>query len=213
MVLLAAGVIASATWLVFFSSVLGVRQIVVVGNFTVATEQVERAAGVPAGQPLATVDLAEVQRRVGALRKIESVLAERSWPGTLRIEVTERRPVAVIEVGGKAALVDRHGVVIEVRQAAPPTLPVLRVDRPGAADPATRAALKVITALPGDILKRVSEVRATTPEGVSLVLKDERQVVWGGADRPGEKARILATLLRRPATVYDVSSPEVVTIK
>lgn len=210
---LAAGVVASATWLVFFSSVLGVREIVIVGNLTVSRERIEEAAGVPYEHPLATVDLEDVEEKVGSIRQIESVSAARQWPGTLRIEVVERTPVAVVLAGGKAALMDRDGVVTEVRDAAPPTLPVLVVDRPSSTDPATRAALQVIADLPGDIAGLVEEVRATTAEGVSLVFGDGRVVVWGGTDRPREKARILATLLERKAKTYDVSSPEVVTVR
>jgi hypothetical protein len=32
-------------------------------------------------------------------------------------------------------------------------------------------------------------------------------VVWGGTEDAGLKARVLRTLLRQPAAVYDVSSP------
>ena len=55
--------------------------------------------------------------------------------------------------------------------------------------------------------------RAASTSGVSLDLSDGRSVVWGGSDRGADKARILASLLRRKADVYDVSSPDVVTLK
>ncbi|GLW12182.1 hypothetical protein Misp01_73100 [Microtetraspora sp. NBRC 13810] len=212
-VVLTAGVVGSATWLVFFSSVLGVSRIEVVGNVTVDRTRIQQAAGVPIRHPLATVDLAAVQGKVLGIQQIESATVDRSWPGTLRIKVVERRPIAVILAQGKAALMDRHGVVTEIRTVPPPRLPILRVDRPGPGDPATRAALSVIDRLPEGLAVRVQAVRAASAESVSLMLRDGRSVVWGGADRSRDKARILDTLLRRPANTYDVSSPEVVTVQ
>ncbi|MCG5212426.1 FtsQ-type POTRA domain-containing protein [Streptosporangium soli] len=210
---LTAGVVGTATWVVFFSPVLGVREIEVVGNLTVPSAQVERAAGVPDRHPLATVDLAAVKGRVLGIRQIETADVGRGWPGTLRIEIVEREPIAAVVVAGRAALMDRHGVVTEVRPVAPPRLPLLRVARPGERDPATLAALAVIAALPEDLARRVAEVHAASAESVSLRLGDGRTVVWGGVDRGQEKATILATLLDRTADTYDVSSPEVVTVK
>lgn len=212
-VLLTAGVVGTAAWLVFFSPVLGVRSVEVVGNLTVETGSIQNQAGVPALQPLATVDLADVETRILALRKIATAKVVRAWPSTLRIEVVEREAVAVVPVDGKAALVDKDGVVTEIKDIAPPRLPVLRLDRPGPGDPATIAAIKVVGELPQDLARRVEEVRATSAEGISLKLTDGRTVVWGGADRGADKARILTDLLRRKAQVYDVSSPDVVTLK
>ncbi|GAA3011739.1 cell division protein FtsQ/DivIB [Streptosporangium longisporum] len=213
LVLLTVAVVGIAAWLVFFSPVLGVREIEVVGNAGLSEEQIRRAAQVADGRPLATVDVAEVTSRIRAIPQVESVKVSRTWPDTLRVQVVEREPVAVVPAGGRSALMDRHGVVVEVRDVAPPVLPVLRVARPGPGDPATAAALTVITALPDDLARRVAEVLAPSAETVSLRLKDGRSVVWGGGDRPADKARILVTLLERRADSYDVSSPDVVTVK
>ncbi|MBT2228750.1 cell division protein FtsQ/DivIB [Nonomuraea sp. NEAU-A123] len=213
LVLLTAGVVGTAAWLVFFSPVLGVRSIDIVGNVTVPAERIEQQAGVPQLHPLATVDLAGVEGRVMKIRQLASAKVDRVWPGTLRIEVVEREPVAAVTAGGKAALIDKTGVVIEIRDMVPPGLPTLKLDRPAAGDPTTMAALQVIQSLPDDLAAKVRLVRASSPEGVSLELSDGRSVVWGGSDRGADKARILATLLRRKADVYDVSSPDVVTLK
>ncbi|MEV0596466.1 cell division protein FtsQ/DivIB [Nonomuraea cavernae] len=213
LVLLTAGVVGSAAWLVFWSPVLGVRSIEIVGNLTVPSDQIERQAGVAKLHPLATVDLDEVESRVMAIRQLATAKIDRVWPGTLKIEVIEREPVAALYVGGKAAVVDGHGVVIEVRDMAPPLLPVLKVERPAAGDPATMAALQVIRGLPGSLAGKVRQVRATSAEDVSFDLSDGRTVIWGGSDRGDDKARILTTLLRREADVFDVSSPDVVTLK
>lgn len=211
--LLAGGVVGAATWVVFFSSILGVREVDITGNFGVPAEEVRRAAGIPDGTPMATVDLGEVDRRVGALQDVESVRSGRSWPGTVRIAIVERTPLAAAPMGGRTAIVDRFGVVLETVDLAPRGLPVLRVQRLGRGDPATRMALKVLETLPADLLSRVGEVQAQSGQWVSLRLIDGRTVVWGDAERPVEKSRVLKTLLRTPAASYDVSSPDVVSVK
>lgn len=211
--LLTAGVVGTAAWLVFFSPVLGVRSVEIVGNVTLAPEVIRKAAAVPELHPLATVDLAQVEQRVRGIRQVASAKVDRVWPATLRIEVTEREPVAQIPVGSQVAVLDRTGVVIELRDVAPPMLPVLKVPAPGTGDPATTAALEVITSLPSHLAGRVRQVTADTGEDVTLGLSDGRTVVWGGTDRPEAKARILTSLLRKKAEVYDVSSPDVVTLK
>ncbi|MEU6710845.1 FtsQ-type POTRA domain-containing protein [Nonomuraea sp. NPDC046802] len=214
LVLLTAGVVGSAAWLVFFSPVLGVRSVEIVGNLTVPSERIKQQAGVADLHPLATVDLAGVEGRVLGIRQLASAKVDRLWPGTLKIEVVEREPVAGVQVGDKVAVVDKQGVVIEVKSSVPPMLPLLKVDRPAEGDPVMMAALQVVQAVPDVVAPRVRQVRAGTAEGVSLVLSDGRTVIWGGTDRPEEKGRILASLLKREkAKVYDVSSPDVVTLK
>lgn len=212
-VLLFCGVVAAAAWLVFFSPVLGVRQVAVSGNQTLSAEAVRSAAAVPSRQPLAAVDVEGVRRRVAALRQVEAAAVERVWPGTLRIKVDERRPLAAVPVAGGAAVVDRHAMVIETREAVPVGLPLLRVGRFAADDPATMAALAVVRGLPWDLSRRVREVRATTGRDVSLRLADGRTIMWGDAGRTRDKARVALALLQRPGDAYDVSTPDVVTVK
>ncbi|MCT9930651.1 FtsQ-type POTRA domain-containing protein [Planotetraspora sp. A-T 1434] len=212
--LLSGGVVGAATWVVFFSPVLGVRVVEITGNTVVPAEQLRLAAGVRTGTPLATVDLDAVEQRVEAVREVESARVERSWPGTVRVTVVERTPVAAVPLGrGRSVVVDRFGVALREVAVVPPRLPVLRVQRFAAEDPATGSALTVLSRLPEDVLRRVREVRAPSPKSVTLTLTDGRTVVWGDARRAAEKGRLLLAVLGKPATSYDVSSPGVVTVK
>ncbi|MFC7643457.1 hypothetical protein ACFQX6_23540 [Streptosporangium lutulentum] len=49
--LLTVGVVSTAAWLVFFSSVLGVREIQVVGNLGLPAQRIQQVAGVADGKP------------------------------------------------------------------------------------------------------------------------------------------------------------------
>ncbi|GAA4556012.1 cell division protein FtsQ/DivIB [Planotetraspora kaengkrachanensis] len=212
--LLTGGVVGAATWVVFFSPLLGVRSIEVTGDVTVPAEQLRQAAGVKLGTPLATVDLGLVEQRVRAVREVESAKVDRAWPGTLQVAVVERTAIAVAILGpGRQAVLDRFGVVLKEVAVAPPRLPVLKVQRLAADDPSTRSALTVLSVLPEDVLSRVGQVRAPSPKSVTLRLIDGRTVVWGDAGRAAEKGRLLTSLLTKPANSYDISSPEVVTVR
>jgi cell division protein FtsQ len=56
-------------------------------------------------------------------------------------------------------------------------------------------------------------VRAPTPEQVTLLLTDKRTVFWGGAEDSAQKAVVLAALLGRPGSYFDVSTPAVVSVR
>lgn len=211
--LLTGGVVGVATWVVFFSPVLGVRDVEITGNNRIPAEQLRQAVAVRTGTPLATVDLAGVEQRLRAMRAVESATVDRGWPGTLRVSVVERVPAAAVPMGGTTAVVDRYGVVLQQVTVAPPRLPVLRVQRAAVDDAATRAGLTVLRALPDSVLQRLRELRVPTPRSITLKLTDGRTVLWGDAGRSAQKGRVLLAALAKPGTSYDVSSPQVVTVK
>jgi cell division protein FtsQ len=206
-------VLAAAVWVVGFTSVLGVRTVAVSGVRALSADEVRSVAAVPAGQPLARLDTAAVAERVRSLAGVARVAVSRSWPGTVRITVTERHGVAVVRRDGAGWLIDGGGVVFQRLPAGRRTLPLLEVPAAGPDDPATRAALSALTALPPEVAAQVTAARAPTPESVTLTLSRGRTVLWGGAGQAPAKAAVLTALLRRPGTHYDVSTPSVVTVR
>jgi cell division protein FtsQ len=205
-------VAAAALYVVGFTGVLGVRHVTVTGARALSADQVRAVAGVADGQPLARVDTGAVADHVRALPGVERVAVARSWPGTLRITITERHGVAVVKRDGAYWLVDPGGVVFQ-RVAARPKLPLLDRTDLGRDSPTATAALAAVTALPPRLLAAVATVRAATPEQVTLSLTDGRTVFWGGGEDSAAKASVLGALLSRPGRHYDVSTPSVVTVR
>jgi cell division protein FtsQ len=210
--LVVVALLAATVWVVGFSGVLGVRQVTVTGVKGLSADQVRGAAAVPDGRPLARVDTGAVAGRVRALPGVERVAVTRSWPGTVRITVTERHGVALVDRGDALWLVDPDGVVFQ-RLSSHPKLPILRIPGVGPDSDVARAALTAVTALPPTLLAHVNEVRAPTPERVTLYLTGRRTVRWGGAADSAAKAQVLVALLSRPGSYYDVSTPSVVTVR
>ena len=70
-----------------------------------------------------------------------------------------------------------------------------------------------MTALLPDVAAQVSRISAPSVAAITLTLLDGRTVVWGTTDRTEEKAEKLTALLTQPGRTYDVSSPDLPTVK
>lgn len=211
-----AGVLAVAglaAWIVFGTSVFGVRHVRVAGTQILTPAQVAEAAAVPMSRPLASLDLAGMRDRVAALPPVERVRVFRAWPDTVVVEIVERTAVAAVPLEGRFAIVDGSGVVFRSVVERPADLPIVRVAAPGRDDPATRAGLVVLAALTPQLREQLVEVVVSGPARVSLRLRGDRRVVWGDASRSDLKARVATALLEREGETIDVSAPNVVTIR
>ncbi len=75
-----------------------IQQIDVQGNGKISDDQLRRWSGVKLGQNLIALDLATVKRNLEMASEINSVSVERILPRTLKIRVTEREPIAQVDV-------------------------------------------------------------------------------------------------------------------
>lgn len=204
-VLLGAGI-----WAVYFSSWLQVKGPDVHGELKMTSaRQVERYAAVPVGQPLATADLKAVRIRVlNGLAQVRSVDVSREWPDKVRIDVTERTPVAVVAVGGSLRALDENGAVFWHYAKPPAGLPMVTTVT-GTHTDALREAARVVSALPGDLPMQVDHVEVRTVDSITLALHGGKQVVWGSSASSATKGKVLVALMKAKPDVrhYDVSVP------
>ena len=196
-----------AGWLLLGTSVFGVRDVQVTGTSRLDPAEVRSVAAVQAGAPLATLDTAAVVDRLAKLPVVRAVEVQRRWPHTVAIVVHERTPAAVQQRGPAFVLVDRTGVVFDEVAKRPRGLPLVSAPVDAGA-PALKAALDVLDALPAAVSGQVRQVRAAGPEDVQVQLSRGRTVEWGSTERGARKAAVLAVLLTRKASVYDVSAPD-----
>ena len=201
-------VAAGAAWLVFASSVLAVSDVRVQGNRVLDPRQVERAARVPTGEPLATVDLSAIAARVESLAAVRSVDVSRAWPDKVRIAIRERVPVAVVERDSVVRGLDEEGVIFTRYASAPPDLPLVRIDA-GTRSDALAEAATVVGVLPRELARRVDFVEVETIDTISLRMRNGRTIFWGSADDSENKAKVVEALLDAApgAATYDVSVP------
>jgi hypothetical protein len=120
--------------LVYENKSFAIQQVEVQTDGVISAEQLRRWSGVRPGQNLLALKLEDVKRDLEMQAVIESVSVERILPGTLRLRITERVPVAQVPVlvqrpgGGidsKIFQIDENGYVmlpLDPRQrAVPPT--------------------------------------------------------------------------------------------
>jgi cell division protein FtsQ len=198
--------------LLYFTPIMSARNIVVTGLGAVTQDEVVAAAAVNPGTPLLQVDTDAVAARVAAIRRVATARVQRQYPSTLRVTVIERVPVVVKDFPDGPHMFDRDGVDFAAGPP-PPGVPYLDAENPGPSDPATKAALAVMTSLRPEVAGQVGRISAPSVAAITLTLIDGRVVVWGTTDRTEEKALKLGALLTQPGRTYDVSSPDLPTIK
>ncbi|HKA70085.1 MAG TPA: FtsQ-type POTRA domain-containing protein [Actinomycetes bacterium] len=199
---------ATGFWVVWFSSWMTAREVTIVGTHRLRAEQVRAIAAVPMDTPLARIDLGAIEARVGTIPGVRGVSASRSWPDEIRIAVEERQPAVAVPESGRYLLVDFDAVAFQTVSAPPEGVPRLRANPSGLQADTVRATVTILEAMPRSVRGRVAEVVAASAEDVTLVLRDRTRIVWGSSADSARKADVLRALLRRPGTVYDVSSPD-----
>ena len=193
------------------TSTFAITDVTVLGVGPENTPAVAQAADVPVGDNLLLLDTSDVAGRVLTIPRVARVDVRRSLPGTVTITVAEREPVLSVPAADGQALVDDTGLAYRTVPTRPAGIPLLHLP-PGVAprpeDPATRASVAVVTALPAALRRSVTDVAASGAYDVSFTVGGGRTVRWGAADDNARKAAVLAALLTRPGHTYDVSTPE-----
>jgi cell division protein FtsQ len=210
--LLAVVSVVVVAYLVMFTSLLGVRSVEVIGVREIQEADVVRAAAIEHGTPMVRLDADEAAARVAELPRVFEVVVERSWPSTVEIIITERAPVAIRKAGAEIHLIDATGLDYAIAKTAPPGLPTLAMGDVRPDNPATKAVVTVLAALPKQLKTHVVTLTADTPGDVRLTLADGRVIKWGNARDNARKAAVLAPLLTRPGKTYDVATPDFPTV-
>jgi cell division protein FtsQ len=211
-VVLLVGVGLGTRVLLYDAHLADVEDVTVTGLSTVPEQTVRDAVAVAPGGPLVSVDTDGIARRVAAVEGVASVVVRRAWPHTVEVDVTERVPVALWPTPQALFEVDGTGLPYRLAPQPPPALPRLAFAGVGPQDPSTAAALSVLHDLTDPLRAQVATVEVAGVQ-VTLRLADGRSVRWGGPERSADKIGVLAALLGQPGSVYDVSSPDLPTVR
>ncbi|MFD6401346.1 cell division protein FtsQ/DivIB [Nocardia sp. NPDC060249] len=199
--------------LAWFTPVLSVRTVRVDGLSAVPEADVRGRLEIPDGRSMLRIDTTAIAQRVAAIPKVRSVRVQRKFPSTVLVTVVERTPVVYFDAPDGAHLVDAESVEFAIESEPPIGVPKLLTEGSFTGPAAARAAVDVLVTLPPALSVQVGEVVARSISDVSLSLRDGRKVVWGGTGDGERKAAVVLPLLTREGTVFDVSSPNLVTVK
>jgi cell division protein FtsQ len=219
---LVAGVIAAAVAIVATSlvvsrsSLLQLRHLEVVGTTSLTRAEVVRLAGLSSSTNVLWFDQGAVERRLESDPWVATATVSRRLPGTIRISVVERAPVAMIRDDRGFTIVATDGVALSTLEADPALPEIVVVDgssvRWGNAQ-ARAAAARAIAALEGG--RRPAVVRAVVLAGTLTVeLDGGTRVEFGepiGIDAKAAAARRIlrwATTQRAPVARVNVIAPD-----
>jgi cell division protein FtsQ len=88
-------------------------QIEVTGNHIVAREAVLQQFVRDANRSVLRVPLETRRSQIEQLPWVESASVQRVLPNRIRVELTERTPIAFLRTGNQLALIDAHGVILD----------------------------------------------------------------------------------------------------
>lgn len=181
---------------------LDVDRVTVEGAGQTPRRAIIEASQISHGDSMAGLDEAAAERRVAELPWVADANAVREWPGTVRITVSERTPVAVVAAGqGGWATVDATGRVLHVGED--PHQPLVRIPGVSATPvegeelPAeTHAALRVAQTADA----RLRGLLASLTVDLVGELRDPdtgavASVAFGSADELDEKVAALSAIV------------------
>jgi len=88
-------------------------QIDLTGNHIVARESLVNVFYPDRGRSVLTIPLNERRLEIQKIKWVESASVQRILPNRVRVEITERTPIAFVRNGNEIALVDGHGVILD----------------------------------------------------------------------------------------------------
>jgi cell division protein FtsQ len=178
-------VLVGGSLALYFSPVLRVQQVEVMGTETVDADALAQASGLE-GRSMLTTRLSEVEDKLAAQPMIKNIQAERIWPHTVRLVVEERKPWGYWHTPDGDFVVDSDGVVLE--GVSPPTEGLIiyqengtKTFKPGDrvdAD-AVRLAKQLMDYSTTALDLTVVRLEYNDSEGLSLVTNADYRVVLG----------------------------------
>ena len=203
--------VAVLTFAVTRSPALDVDRVQVAGAQHTSADAVQRASGIRHHAPMTDLDLDKARRGVLALPWVRTVSITRSWPGTVRIVVTERTAIAAIAAGNAGfSLVDDEGRVLESTTTLPAGYVLLvNVASPGepgtTVDASAADALAVARGLPASLRAKVSAI-VPGDDGVTL------RLVAGGVVRLGDAGDLTAKLRAADTVLNEADTKNLCTV-
>lgn len=158
---------------------VNLNQIKVNGNHIVSREAVLQQFADDRNRSVLRIPLDERRGQLEQIPWVESASVQRILPNRIRVELTERTPVAFARNGAELALIDSHGVILDRPQGEDLHFPILS----GVPEDLPREQREKRMQIYEEFIKAVDLVRAGSSDRVSEIdlsnPKDLRVVMTG----------------------------------
>lgn len=161
------------------------EQIEVLGVQQVTREAVLERFSADLGRSSLRVPLDERRAALEEIPWVEKARVERVLPDKLRVEITERTPVAFLRQGAELALIDGHGVVLERPLQADFQFPVITGLPEGASLEEREKRMRLFLEFTGDIERAQPGATAYVSE-VDLAETDDLRATLAGMPALGD---------------------------
>jgi len=182
-ILIAAAVLIAGFFTVRFAlyspqvQLLKAEQIDLTGNRIVARESLVNVFYPDRGKSVLTIPLNERRMEIQKLKWVESASVQRILPNRVRLEITERTPIAFVRNGNEIALIDAHGVILDRQGDVDMRFPIIS----GITDALPRdeserrmqfyqELVRDLNIVNADSANQLSEVDLSNPKNVRIVM-------------------------------------------
>jgi cell division protein FtsQ len=152
-------------------------QIDVAGNHIVARESLVNIFYGDRGKSVLTVPLEERRDKIRDIKWVESASVQRILPNRIRVEITERNPIAFVRNGSEVALIDGHGVILDRPTDLDARFPIVSgITDALPKDEAERRMeiyqelVRDLNTVNGDSSNQLSEVDLSNPKNIRIVM-------------------------------------------
>ena len=191
----------------FQSSLLAIEKVTFEGNQQIQNSELTAATSDLLGEPLTTVNEAEVAAMLDEFLILESFAIQSRPPHELVIRIRERQPLATVFTTEGEFVFDAAGV--RLSPVSGEDLPRIMVGDDPAESESYRSAVEVLLSLPLGLYRDVDEVRVTSVDNIELTLEGGTVVIWGDNSQAKLKHEVLLTLIANQTDPvnFDVSAP------
>ncbi|MEW6060112.1 MAG: FtsQ-type POTRA domain-containing protein [Actinomycetota bacterium] len=212
----AAAVAAGLALYVSHSSLFHLRRLEVQGTSHLTRREVVELSGLVAQTNVLWLDTRSVERRLESDPWVAHASVSRVFPRTVRIEVIERAPVAVVGGYGGLRLIASDGTSLGVVSTSP-HLPLIVVPPPWVADrgmPGLGAVTEAVAGLDPKLRSRVKTVVVGMDGHLVLHMTNGVGVEYGDVGQIAVKSRLIRSILRwasvhgRLLQTINVSAPQ-----
>ena len=155
------------------------------GLFYTSEPQVQQVFTRDFGRSLYLCPIAERRRELLAIDWVQDASVSRIWPNRIVVRITERKPVAFVQVASGSgamttALIDSEGVLLDPQRAVKLHLPVLTGVTGGDSETARREKVKRFLRLQselGNLTDAVSEIDVSDVDNVKITQQFDRRTV------------------------------------
>jgi len=193
-----------AAFQLYRSGLFNVKKIDVAGSKIVSAVKVMENCAISENTNILTVNTGEVKQRIAKDPWIKEVSVKRVLPQTLRVEIVERVPVALITHGEKFYLIDEEYFIVAERESSEasevPVITDLPIKKAKVGDrifnKSLENAVNCLKSMEPSLRKTITLASASSVDKLYLYNEDNVEILYGEAKQTSGKNEVLNTILK-----------------